>query len=96
MLHPFQGSFAGPYVDCVKRAVKAGFGKEPAFVREGGSIGAVVTMQNMWKVPILFMGLSLPEHGYHAPNEYFDWGQASGGMKAFACYFEELARMGKG
>ncbi len=96
MLHPFQGSFAGPYVDCVKRAVKAGFGKEPAFVREGGSIGAVVTMQNMWKVPILFMGLSLPEHGYHAPNEYFDWGQASGGMNAFACYFEELARMGKG
>ena len=95
MLHPFKGSFTGPYVDCVKRAVKAGFGKEPAFVREGGSIGAVVTMQNMWKVPILFMGLSLPEHGYHAPNEYFDWGQASGGMKAFACYFEELARMGK-
>lgn len=96
MLHPFKGSFAGPYVDCVKRAVKAGFGKEPAFVREGGSIGAVVTMQNAWKVPILFMGLSLPEHGYHAPNEYYDWGQASGGMKAFACYFEELARMGKG
>lgn len=94
MLHPFKGSFAGPYVDCVKQAVKAGFGKEPAFVREGGSIGAVVTMQNAWKVPILFMGLSLPEHGYHAPNEYFDWGQASGGMKAFACYFEELARMG--
>lgn len=96
MLHPFKGSFAGPYVDCVKQAVKAGFGKEPAFVREGGSIGAVVTMQNAWKVPILFMGLSLPEHGYHAPNEYFDWGQASGGMKAFACYFEELARMGNG
>jgi acetylornithine deacetylase/succinyl-diaminopimelate desuccinylase-like protein len=96
MLHPFKGSFAGPYVDCVKRAVKAGFGKEPTFVREGGSIGAVVTMQNMWRVPILFMGLSLPEHGYHAPNEYFDWGQASGGIKAFACYFEELARIGKG
>ena len=95
MLHPFKGSFEGPYVDCVKRAAKAGFGKEPAFIREGGSIGAVVTMQNAWKVPILFLGLSLPEHGYHAPNEYFDWGQASGGMKAFAHYFAELAKMGK-
>ena len=95
MLHPFRGSFEGPYVECVKRAVKAGFGKEPAFIREGGSIGAVVTMQNAWKVPILFLGLSLPEHGYHAPNEYFDWGQASGGMKAFAHYFSELAKMGK-
>ncbi len=81
--------------EAVKRAVKAGFGKEPAFVREGGSIGAVVTVQKAWKVPILFMGLSLPEHGYHAPNEYFDWGQASGGMKAFAHYFAEVAKMGK-
>ena len=75
--------------------MKAGFGKEPAFIREGGSIGAVVTMQQAWKVPILFMGLSLPEHGYHAPNEYFDWGQASGGMKAFAHYFAEVAKMEK-
>ena len=91
MLHPFRGVFDGPYVDAVKRAVKAGFGKEPAFIREGGSIGAVVTMQKAWKIPILFMGLSLPEHGYHAPNEYFDWGQASGGIKAFAHYFSELA-----
>ncbi|GKS63588.1 hypothetical protein YTPLAS72_08920 [Nitrospira sp.] len=95
MLHPFKGSFTGSYVECVKRALKAGFGRDPAFVREGGSIGAVVTMQTTWKVPILFMGLSLPEHGYHAPNEYYDWGQASGGMKAFAQYFSELARMGK-
>jgi acetylornithine deacetylase/succinyl-diaminopimelate desuccinylase-like protein len=95
MLQPFKGSFDGPYVDCVKRAAKAGFGREPAFIREGGSIGAVVTMQKAWKAPILFLGLSLPEHGYHAPNEYFDWGQASGGMKAFAHYFAELARMGK-
>ena len=95
MLHPFRGNFTGPYVECVKRAIRAGFGRDPAFVREGGSIGAVVTMQNAWKVPILFMGLSLPEHGYHAPNEYYDWGQASGGMKAFAQYFSELGRMGK-
>lgn len=95
MLQPFRGLFDGPYVEAVKRAVKAGFGKEPAFIREGGSIGAVVTMQRAWNVPILFLGLSLPEHGYHAPNEFFDWGQASGGMKAFAAYFEELARMKK-
>jgi acetylornithine deacetylase/succinyl-diaminopimelate desuccinylase-like protein len=95
MLYPFKGSFEGPYVEAVKRAVKAGFGKVPAFIREGGSIGAVVTMQKTWKVPILFMGLSLPEHGYHAPNEYFDWGQASGGMKSFAYYFSELATMSR-
>lgn len=95
MLQPFKGIFSGPYADAAKRAMKAGFGKEPVFVREGGSIGAVTTMQRAWHVPILFMGLSLPEHGYHAPNEHFDWGQASGGMKALAAYFTELAAMKK-
>jgi len=95
MLHPFKGHFSGPYAEAAQRAVKEGFGKEPVFIREGGSIGAVTTMQQVWHVPILFMGLSLPEHGYHAPNEYFDWGQASGGMKALAAYFTELAAMKK-
>ncbi len=93
MLQPFKGQFSGPYAEAAKRAVKEGFGKEPVLVREGGSIGAVATMQQAWHVPILFMGLSLPEHGYHAPNEYFDWGQASGGMKALAAYFTELSKL---
>lgn len=96
MLQPFRGVFDGPYADAISRSVRTGFGKEPVFIREGGSIGAVATMQRRWKVPILFLGLSLPEHGYHAPNEYFDWGQASGGMKAFAAYFDEVARMKRG
>jgi acetylornithine deacetylase/succinyl-diaminopimelate desuccinylase-like protein len=93
MLQPFRGETRGPYAEAARRAMRAGFGKDPVFVREGGSIGAVVQMQRAWRVPILFMGLSLPEHGYHAPNEHFDWGQAAGGMKAFAAYFAELANL---
>jgi hypothetical protein len=60
-------------------------------VRQGGTIGAVLSMEQILKVPIAFMGLSLPSHGYHAPNENYDWGQASGGMVAFAKYFEQVA-----
>ncbi len=62
-------------------------------MREGGSIGAVISMERYLKSPVLFLGLSLPEHGYHAPNENFDWQQASGGMVAFAKYFEEVAAL---
>jgi acetylornithine deacetylase/succinyl-diaminopimelate desuccinylase-like protein len=93
MLQPFKGTFDGPYAEAIRRALHSGFAKEPAFIREGGSIGAVTIMQRVWQVPILFLGLSLPEHGYHAPNEYFDWGQASGGMRAFVAYFAELSKM---
>ena len=52
-------------------------------------------MEKVLKAPIAFLGLSLPEHGYHAPNENFDWEQASGGMVAFAKYFAEVAALGK-
>ena len=92
-LSPYLGPYTGPHAEAAREAMRTAFGKEPAFVREGGSIGAVVTMQKYLKAPIVFLGLSLPEHGYHAPNENFDWEQASGGMKMFARYFETLARL---
>ncbi len=57
----------------------------------GGSIGAVLTMRKTLDAPVTFLGLSLPEHGYHAINENFDWGQASGGMELFCRYFSEIA-----
>jgi acetylornithine deacetylase/succinyl-diaminopimelate desuccinylase-like protein len=92
-LRPYLGDFSGPFAQAAKQAMTEAFGKEPAFVREGGSIGAVVSMQQVLGVPIMFLGLSLPEHGYHAINENFDWQQASGGMKMFVRYFSALARM---
>ena len=90
-MEPFMGPTTGPLADAVKSAMKFAFGREPVFVREGGSIGAVVSMEKYLKCPVMFLGLSLPEHGYHAPNENYDWQQARGGMVAFAKYFEELA-----
>lgn len=94
-LEPYLGEFTGPYAEAASRAMEFAFGKRPAFTREGGSIGAVVTMTNHLKAPIVFLGLSLPEHGYHAKNENFDWGMASGGIKMFVRYFDEISRMEK-
>ncbi len=92
-LYPYKAPVTGPLADAVKDAMKFAFGREPVFVREGGSIGAVVSMEKILKCPVMFLGLSLPEHGYHAPNENYDWRQASGGMVAFAKYFENVAQM---
>jgi len=92
-INPYLGPFTGEYADAARDALNYGFSKKPALIREGGSIGAVVTMQQYLKCPIIFIGLSLPEHGYHAPNENFDWGQASGGMKTFAKYFLNTAQI---
>jgi acetylornithine deacetylase/succinyl-diaminopimelate desuccinylase-like protein len=94
-LPAYQGKTTGPYADAIRSAIAFAFGKEPVFVREGGSIGAVLSMEKVFKAPVFFLGLSLPEHGYHAPNENFDWGQASGGMVAFAKYFEHVGGLAR-
>jgi acetylornithine deacetylase/succinyl-diaminopimelate desuccinylase-like protein len=94
-LEPYIGEFDGPYARAASEAMKYSFGRQPAFTREGGSIGAVVTMKKHLKAPIIFLGLSLPEHGYHARNENFDWGMASGGIKMFVKYFDEITRLSK-
>jgi acetylornithine deacetylase/succinyl-diaminopimelate desuccinylase-like protein len=94
-LEPYIGEFSGRYADTAAEATEFAFGRAPAFTREGGSIGAVVTMKKYLKAPIVFLGLSLPEHGYHAKNENFDWQMASGGMKMFVRYFDAVSRLGQ-
>jgi acetylornithine deacetylase/succinyl-diaminopimelate desuccinylase-like protein len=89
----FRTVLDGPLPEALKRAIKFAFKRDPVFVRDGGTIGAMTSIEKILKCPVLFLGLSLPEHGYHAPNENFDWQQASGGMVAFAKYFEEIARL---
>lgn len=92
-LKPYISEFGGPYARAANTAYEAAFGKQAAFTREGGSIGAVVSMNEVLQVPIMFLGLSLPEHGYHAINENFDWQQASGGIKLFVHYFDLISKM---
>ena len=92
-MSPYLAPTTGPLAEAVKGAMAFAFGREPVFVREGGSIGAVNSMEKIFRCPVMFLGLSLPEHGYHAPNENFDWQQASGGMVAFAKYFENVANL---
>ena len=89
----FRTRLDGPLPEALKRAVKFAFRRDAVFVRDGGTIGAMTSIEKVLKCPVLFLGLSLPEHGYHAPNENFDWQQASGGMVAFAKYFEEIANL---
>ena len=82
----------GPLASAVKSAVKFAFGATPAFVRDGGSICTVISMAEVLRCPVGFLDLSMPDHGYHAPNENFEWAQAAGGMAAFARLALEWSR----
>jgi acetylornithine deacetylase/succinyl-diaminopimelate desuccinylase-like protein len=92
-LDPYLAPLGGAENAAAAAAMRETFGKEPGFTREGGSIGAVLTMRRLLRAPITFLGLSLPEHGYHAVNENYDWTQASGGMEMFCRYFHKIAEL---
>jgi acetylornithine deacetylase/succinyl-diaminopimelate desuccinylase-like protein len=89
----FVTSVDAPECQAMGRAAERVLGKRLALTRGGGSIPAVAIMADVLRAPVLLMGLSLPEHGYHAPNEFFDWTQARRGVELYASWFEELERM---
>lgn len=53
------------------RAYAAAFGKEPLFVREGGSIPIVPVLQKTLGIETILMGFGLPDDRLHSPNEKF-------------------------
>ncbi len=95
-LEPYLADTTGPFLQAAVRASLETFGKKPALTREGGSIGAVVTMTKVLRKEVVLLGLSLPEDGYHAINESFAWSQAAGGIAMFHRYFHNLAAIGRG
>ncbi len=91
-LAPYEGPQSGPIHDALVEGMSTAFGAKPVLVREGGSIGAVPILAQRLGVGVHFLALSLPDHGYHAPNECFDWRQGRGGIEAYIHVFSRLAQ----
>jgi acetylornithine deacetylase/succinyl-diaminopimelate desuccinylase-like protein len=83
----------GKAIQCAVRAVKQGFGKDPALIREGGSIPVVGTFKRVLGVDTLLVGFGLPDDRIHSPNEKFDLDCLFNGTRAAAALYDELGRM---
>ena len=55
-------------------AIDETFGKEPLYLREGGSIPIIADLKSMIGLDSLMIGLSTPDDSLHAPNESFHLG----------------------
>ncbi|HVB38962.1 MAG TPA: dipeptidase [Vicinamibacterales bacterium] len=88
---PWMTSFDNPFVQAAGRAIERGFGKEPVFTREGGSIPVVSTFQQELGIPSVLFGVGLPDENAHAPNEKIDLGNFHNGVIASAYFYQELA-----
>jgi acetylornithine deacetylase/succinyl-diaminopimelate desuccinylase-like protein len=73
------------------RAIEAGFGTKPVFIREGGSIPVVGLLKQHLKVDTLLLGWGQNDDNLHGPNEKFSLADFHRGIKAGAHLLEELA-----
>jgi acetylornithine deacetylase/succinyl-diaminopimelate desuccinylase-like protein len=83
-----------PLIRAGARALAQVYGKEPALVRAGGSIGAVDAMSRHLGTPCLLVGFVLPDCFAHAPNERLDLESFYLGRKAALHLWEEIAQIG--
>ncbi|QEH35320.1 Succinyl-diaminopimelate desuccinylase [Aquisphaera giovannonii] len=73
------------------RAVEAGFGTKPVFIREGGSIPVVGLLKDQLGVDTLLLGWGQNDDNLHGPNEKFSLADFHRGIKAGAHLLHELA-----
>ncbi len=92
---PWMTDFDNPYVQAAGRAIRTGFGQEPLFIREGGSIPVVATFQEILGLPSVLFGIGLPDENAHAPNEHLDLSNFYNGVLASAVLYQEIAGVTK-
>jgi acetylornithine deacetylase/succinyl-diaminopimelate desuccinylase-like protein len=78
-----------PALEAVTRAMSTAFGTEVLFTREGGS-GPEAALQDVLGAPVVFLGVSLPDDGWHAPNEKVEIPLLLKGAEAAAHLWDHL------
>ncbi len=84
-----------PYMAAASKAIEAGFGRAPVFIREGGSIPVVSTFHEKLGVDTLLLGWGQNDDNTHSPNEKFCLADFHRGIKASAHLWQEISTLKK-
>ncbi|GLX51643.1 peptidase [Streptomyces hygroscopicus subsp. hygroscopicus] len=79
-----------PALQSVVRAMGRAFEGPVLFTREGGS-GPAADLQEVLGSPVLFLGVSVPSDGWHAPNEKVELDLLLKGVETSAYLWADLA-----
>ena len=79
--------------EAAQRALREAFdGKEPALIREGGSIPITSQFRSIMGVETLLLGLALADCRAHSPNENFPLENLDAGIRLNKAILRELAK----
>lgn len=84
-----------PALQSVARAMGRAFEQDVRFTREGGS-GPAADLQDVLEAPVLFLGISIPSDGWHAPNEKVELDLLLKGVETSAYLWGDLAEHWRG
>ncbi|NIN73563.1 MAG: dipeptidase [Gemmatimonadetes bacterium] len=82
---------AGPVFKAAANAIEGVFGREPLFIREGGSIPIVPMIEQILETPVLHLGFALPGCNLHSPNEWMSLDLYHKGIDIITRLYDELA-----
>ncbi len=80
-----------PGVRAAVKAIEAGFGSKPVFMREGGSIPVVAQIKQQLNVDTLLLGWGQNDDNLHGPNEKFSLEDFHRGIKSLTHLYSELS-----
>lgn len=73
------------------RALEATFGREPVYIREGGSIPVCASFAQILGLPVVLLGFDPPDQRAHAPNEWMDLDNYETAIRTVARLWDEVA-----
>ncbi len=81
-----------PAITAARRALTEAFGRQPVFIRSGGSIPIVAGFITHLGLPTVITGWALPDANIHSPDEKLDLEHFHAGIRAVMLFFERLER----
>lgn len=79
-----------PAMQAATAALGEVFGRDPIYIREGGTIPIAALFKEILGAPVVLMGFGLPDDNIHAPNEKYSLAQFFKGIRAVARFLENM------
>jgi len=82
---------SAPPVKAAAAVAREIWGKDPVYMREGGSVPVVTQFHRVLKVPTVLFGFGLPDDNLHAPNEKYYLPNFYKGIDTVIAWLERVA-----
>jgi acetylornithine deacetylase/succinyl-diaminopimelate desuccinylase-like protein len=85
----------GVATQAAARALRATFGVDPLYIREGGSVPVCASFETILGVSTVLLGFAPTDGQFHAPNEWMWMSNYETGIRTIALYWDGLAALDK-